>query len=201
MTSPYSPQARLSDADRAEALNQLAQAVGEGRLTITEFEQRSDDVVQALTRAQLLPILSDIPSTHGTEIKTYTQEDINRARQAARRPRLATALIGTAGLTFTAIAAGSVGSTLGVSAALFLIPVLWVLLYVAKMGPASWNMPSARQIERQAHREIRVNMALQRAQQKELESQMWAQRRQQAGEVAGDAINFAKRKFTEWNGR
>ncbi|MDN6740753.1 MAG: DUF1707 domain-containing protein, partial [Corynebacterium casei] len=48
---------RLSDSERNDAMNQLARAVGEGRLSVEEFEQRSDDVMQARYGRDLLPVL------------------------------------------------------------------------------------------------------------------------------------------------
>ena len=48
-------------------------------------------------------------------------------------------------------------------------------------------------------REIQQATAAQRAEQKAIESQMWAQRRQQASELTGEAMNFAKKKFNQWN--
>lgn len=199
-SSPYSPDSRLSDADRTDALNQLAQAVGEGRLTVSEFEDRSDDIMRAQTRGELVPVFRDIPVVRQTEIKAYTQGDIDRARQAGSKPKLATALVGTLGLSFATIALTAADMAIAAVGMIMLIPVLWILLYVAKVGPKSWHVPSTRQIERQAKREVRALTAVQRAEQKEIEAQMWAQRRQQAGEVAGEAMNLAKKKFNQWNG-
>lgn len=206
-TSPYDPAVRLSDAERTAAMNQLAQAVGEGRLTIAEFEDRSDDVMQARTRGELVPVFAGIPVLPTQELKVYSQGDVARAREAAKKPRLATALVGSGALTFGAIAffmGTSVGPNmlaLGGIGCIFLIPMLWIMLYVAKVGPDSWHAPSARQIERQRMREIQAATALQRAEQKELEAQMWAQRRRQAGELTGEAMDFARRKFGEWNNK
>ncbi len=205
-TSPFDNAARLSDEDRTAAMNQLAQAVGEGRLTVAEFEDRSDDIMRAQTRGELVPVFRDIPLMRTQELKVYSQGDINRARDAGKKPKLATALVGSLALLFGAIAffaggeaADSVGMLLGGIGSLVLIPILWIMLYVAKVGPASWNTPSPRAIERQRRKEIQAATAEARAQQKAIESQMWAQRRQQAGELTGEAMDFAKRKFTQWN--
>ncbi|HJG42873.1 MAG TPA: DUF1707 domain-containing protein [Corynebacterium phoceense] len=194
---------RLSDAERTDAMNQLARAVGEGRITMDEFEERSDDIMRAATRRDLVPLFSDIPARGTQELKVYSQGDLERARAAARKPRLATALIGTIGLNVAAISVGvagtGAGAAVGVVTLLALVPVLWILLYVAKVGPESWSTPSARQVERQRMREIQQATAAQRAEQKAIESQMWAQRRQQASELTGEAMNFAKKKFNQWN--
>lgn len=194
---------RLSDAERNDAINDLARAVGEGRLSMDEFGERSDDIMRAQTKADLVPVFRDIPTQQTNEVKLYSQGDIERARQAGRKPRLTTALVGTLGLGFggTAVLATAtgVGMVLGGLALFTLIPILWIMLYVAKVGPDSWHTPSVRQIERAQQREIRALTAAQRAEQKAIEQQMWAERRQQAGEITGQALDMAKKKFDKWN--
>jgi hypothetical protein len=54
--------ARLSDAERELVVEQLNQAVGEGRLTLTEFEERLQGVLAARTQGELTPFLADLPS-------------------------------------------------------------------------------------------------------------------------------------------
>lgn len=194
---------RLSDAERTDAVNDLAQALGEGRLTMDEFEDRTDAVMQATTRRELADVFMDIPTKASSELKIYSQGEVARAYQSTRKPRLATALVGSLGLLFGAIA--SFGALSGVTAALtgtgllFLIPALWIMLYVAKVGPESWHRPSPRQIERQRMRELKAAGAEERAQMRALEQAQWAERRRQASEITGDAMNLAKRKLEQWN--
>lgn len=194
---------RLSDAERTDAVNDLAQALGEGRLTMDEFEDRTDAVMQATTRRELAEVFMDIPTKASSELKIYSQGEVARAYQSTRKPRLATALVGSLGLFFGAIA--SFAALSGVTAALtgtgllFLIPALWIMLYVAKVGPESWHRPSPRQIERQRMRELKAAGAEERAQMRALEQAQWAERRRQASEITGDAMNLAKRKLEQWN--
>lgn len=201
MTNPFSM--RLSDAERTDAVNDLAQALGEGRLTMDEFEERTDAVMQATTRRELAEVFMDIPTKASTELKIYSRGEMERAYQSTRKPRLATAMVGTLGLLFGSIA--SFGAMSGVTAALtgtgllFLIPALWIMLYVAKVGPESWHRPSPRQIERQRMRELEAATAEERAQTRALEQAQWAERRRQASEITGNAMNLAKRKLDEWN--
>lgn len=194
---------RLSDAERTDAVNDLAQALGEGRLTMDEFEDRTDAVMQATTRRELADVFMDIPTKASSELKIHSQGEVARAYQSTRKPRLATALVGSLGLLFGAIA--SFGALSGDTAALtgtgllFLIPALWIMLYVAKVGPESWHRPSPRQIERQRMRELKAAGAEERAQMRALEQAQWAERRRQASEITGDAMNLAKRKLEQWN--
>ncbi|OFT58133.1 hypothetical protein HMPREF3149_11240 [Corynebacterium sp. HMSC05E07] len=194
---------RLSDAERTDAVNDLAQALGEGRLSLDEFEERTDAVMQASTRRELADIFMDIPTKASTELKIYSQGEMERAYQATKKPRLATAMVGSLGLIFGSIV--SFNALTGLTAAmtgtglLFLIPALWIMLYVAKVGPESWYRPSPRQVERQRMRELKAAGALERAQMRALEQAKWEERRRQAGEITGDAMNLAKRKLEEWN--
>lgn len=52
---------RASDAEREAVSAALARAVGEGRLTLTEFSERSGQAHGALTRAELVPLTADLP--------------------------------------------------------------------------------------------------------------------------------------------
>ncbi len=55
------PQVRLSDADRERFVERLHQAVGEGRLTLAEFEDRVDKVLAAQTYQAVRPYVADLP--------------------------------------------------------------------------------------------------------------------------------------------
>lgn len=52
---------RVSDAERDAVIAELRRHVGEGRLTLEEFEERTDEVVQARTGAELRATLRELP--------------------------------------------------------------------------------------------------------------------------------------------
>ena len=52
---------RISDADREAAAQRLHTALGEGRITLVELEERLDAVYSATTFSQLEPALADLP--------------------------------------------------------------------------------------------------------------------------------------------
>jgi Domain of unknown function (DUF1707)/Cell wall-active antibiotics response 4TMS YvqF len=52
---------RASDQDRETAAEVLREAAGEGRLSMTELDERLDAVYEAKTYAELEPILGDLP--------------------------------------------------------------------------------------------------------------------------------------------
>jgi hypothetical protein len=53
---------RMSDADRERIVAHLQAAVGEGRLSIVEFQERVDGVLQARTYGEVEPYLADLPA-------------------------------------------------------------------------------------------------------------------------------------------
>ncbi|HEY3608808.1 MAG TPA: DUF1707 domain-containing protein [Pseudonocardiaceae bacterium] len=52
---------RASDAERAAAVELLQTAVGEGRITMAEFEERAQAAFTARTRAELDVLTADLP--------------------------------------------------------------------------------------------------------------------------------------------
>lgn len=57
------PEMRVSDGERNRVVEQLNRAVGEGRLTLAEFEDRVGGVLAARTHAELTPFTADLPAT------------------------------------------------------------------------------------------------------------------------------------------
>ncbi|MBW0098953.1 DUF1707 domain-containing protein [Pseudonocardia sp. KRD-184] len=58
---PDPPGIRISDADREQAAARLHQALAEGRITVSELEERLSVVYGARYEAELLPPLADLP--------------------------------------------------------------------------------------------------------------------------------------------
>lgn len=58
---PASKQVRLSDADRERAAQRLHRALGEGRITLVELDERIGQVYAAQYPADLRPPLADLP--------------------------------------------------------------------------------------------------------------------------------------------
>lgn len=52
---------RASDAERETVVERLQVALGEGRLTVTEFDERARDAYAATTRADLAALTADLP--------------------------------------------------------------------------------------------------------------------------------------------
>ena len=52
---------RASDAERDATVERLSRAAGDGRLTLEEFSQRMEQATAAKTRAELDPLVADLP--------------------------------------------------------------------------------------------------------------------------------------------
>jgi len=52
---------RVSDAEREDVVGRLRRAVSEGRLSVTEFDERAAAAYQAKTRGELEPLTLDLP--------------------------------------------------------------------------------------------------------------------------------------------
>jgi Domain of unknown function (DUF1707) len=56
------PRIRAGDADRQQLVARLGQHLGEGRLTVTEFDERVTRAHQAVYLDELPPLVSDLPA-------------------------------------------------------------------------------------------------------------------------------------------
>jgi hypothetical protein len=61
-------QLRISDDDRHRVAEILRQAAGEGRLDLTELDERLEQAYAAKTYADLVPITVDLPTQPGAEV-------------------------------------------------------------------------------------------------------------------------------------
>ena len=61
VTVPPRPEIRISDADRERAAGRLHTALGEGRITVAELEERLAVVYAARYASDLVPPLADLP--------------------------------------------------------------------------------------------------------------------------------------------
>lgn len=76
---PANTTLRASDRDRAVIESVLADAFAEGRLTRSEYDERSDAALSSRTLGELAPLVEDLPAAR----ETRTSAD-DRRRQAVR---------------------------------------------------------------------------------------------------------------------
>jgi hypothetical protein len=105
---PERPAVRMSDADREAVAQRLHKAVGEGRLTLTEFEQRVAGVHAARTFADVEPYVADLPGGPVTppapehaELRTTASGLKRQGRWVVPRRLSITARAGSVKLDFT----------------------------------------------------------------------------------------------------
>jgi hypothetical protein len=74
MTDPSDPRvpalaARVADADREASAERLRDAAAEGRLDLTELEERLGAAYAAKTRGELEALTADLPAAHAAEVE------------------------------------------------------------------------------------------------------------------------------------
>jgi Flp pilus assembly protein TadB len=81
------PDLRVSDAERSEVADRLAEHYGDGRLDEAEFSERVDQAMRAKTRSDLAGLFDDLPDGEAPEV-------ISRPRRGhGRHPVLLVALV------------------------------------------------------------------------------------------------------------
>ncbi|OFO34554.1 hypothetical protein HMPREF3048_08480 [Corynebacterium sp. HMSC075D04] len=200
MSTPYG-NFRIGDQERMDAMDILGRALGEGRLDMAEFDNRCQAVAEAQTQQDLQPILGDLPTGRGggvvdkqvsDDAVLYSQAEIMQARRSGRRTRAGVFWLGTIGSIGLVSIFGAAGSTALSGLSLLLIPTLFILLYVMKVGPDSWYTPSLRQLEQQRRQEIKRRQLEIEAAQVHQQALMRAQRKDQINQMTNDALNIAQ---------
>lgn len=184
---PGDPHVRVSDSERSAALAALGQYYAEGRLSMEETDDRCAAVAGAKTRSDLNELFTDLPQREiataaGQEI-TYTATEVAALHRRGARPRA-----GILGLTTIGAVTGAGILALSSPFAwtlLVLIPVVFILLYVMKVGPADWYAPSPRQLERERLAELRKEEKLRAL-------EMRARRRELTNDITHKALKAAE---------
>lgn len=184
---PGDPHVRVSDSERSAALAALGQFYAEGRLSMEETDDRCSAVAAATTREDLNKLFIDLPQREiavpaGQEM-TYTASEVNELHRKGARPRAGLLGLTTVGaITGTAVLAST---TPFAPVLLALIPIVFILLYVMKVGPAEWYAPSARQLERERLAELRKEEKIRAA-------ELRAQRKELTGKITNRALKAAE---------
>lgn len=79
------PELRISDADRERAVQRLNDAVTEGRLTMSEFDERVEGVLHARTASELAPYLADLPGAAGGPVTAPERQELRTTASTLRR--------------------------------------------------------------------------------------------------------------------
>ncbi|MDQ2587165.1 DUF1707 SHOCT-like domain-containing protein [Saccharothrix yanglingensis] len=79
---------RIGDAEREHALELLGEHLGQGRLTVDEFGERSARVATARTRGDLLELFADLPDPRPRFRQVAPAEPPARRSSFALEPRM-----------------------------------------------------------------------------------------------------------------
>lgn len=203
MSDPYTPDYRIGDAERQQAMEDLGAHWAAGRLGYEDYEKRLSDVTQAQTRSDISYIFDDLPASasrnqYGALEKTYTESEIMQARAEGRRTRAGI-------MTITATMVLGFGIALDAPILMVIIPVVFALLYLLKVGPDSWYMPSRAKLERERIRNNRLELA---ERTREIESrtamqqaEMKALRKQRTQELTNTALEFTNESIKRFKNR
>jgi hypothetical protein len=74
---------RMSDHDREQVVSRLYEAVGEGRITMDEFEERLTGALAARTFGDVVPYVADLPTT--APVTSAAQVDLEVTGSPIRR--------------------------------------------------------------------------------------------------------------------
>lgn len=102
---------RIGDAERAHALDLLGTHLGEGRLSVDEYGDRSARVATAKTRGELYELFRDLPAPRPRftqvdplTVDPLTVESVTSAPRPARRdPRISNAVLTSVALASVAL--------------------------------------------------------------------------------------------------
>lgn len=175
---------RVSDAERSDAVTALGSHFAEGRLGLVEYEERVDAAAFAVDRRELDELFTDLPAlSPGAHLMPmYSAAEVARVRKDGARPKAAT------------MGLAAIGAIVGTVAfneplLLYLIPTVFLLLYVAKVGPESWHMPSERKLEHQRLKAMRMEHKMELQQRRQV-------RRKQVDDLTTSAMKFAQRSIS-----
>ncbi len=76
---------RASDADRELVITLLSEAAGDGRLTLAEHAERSEQALAARTLGELVRLTSDLTVPSGQPIKLYPRRSVTAVFARERR--------------------------------------------------------------------------------------------------------------------
>ena len=198
-SSTHQPQTpngvRIGDHERTEAIDALGSHFAAGRLTLDEFEERTTIAASSKVRSDLdrlffdLPPLtpqehqasaSAIPLTVGAKLAHgESYYDLSRRAREGQRHRAGFVALTAIIAIICIIALVSAGHDVLATISSLMVPLVVILVYPMRVGPASWYLSSElKEIRRQQR-------AMEREQARQQALAIEAQRRQQSTSVRG----------------
>lgn len=178
---------RIGDAERNDAIEALGSHFAVGRLKLNEYDERIAAAFDASTSAELDELFADLPTldANAERMPMYSAAEVERLHEKGRNKKLGVFLLASLG----GMAVGTIGTIFNENAfgliAPFVILAAWVMLYVLKLGPDEWHVPSSKQLNRERMRQLRIEQVYQREQRR-------LNRREMTGDIADSALRFAR---------
>jgi hypothetical protein len=135
---------RASDGDRERVVQALQEQVGEGRLTLAEFEERSGIAYDAKTVGELRVLTEDLPieplapqqnalAWQQSDLPPWAQRTFPTAQQRSLPPARRSP-IGVAAVLLVALFTLQVVLTVTTGVLLFPLPLMFLLFFVLRPG-------------------------------------------------------------------
>ena len=184
---------RVSDGDRQHAIELLGIHFSQGRLTIDEYDQRVSVASAARNNNDLNALFTDLPELPSANIPENSQSLVTMADGTVLPPasygrniRLGL-LLGSSTLLAMPVAINA-----ALAPILFLIPLIFILLYIMKVGPESWHTASRiRQAKRLQRDQLRMDTKKLELERQTLQLEQKQRRREIQQEAMGSAMDFA----------
>lgn len=188
---------RVGDAERSQAIAELGDHYAQGRINLEEYEERSKTAAQAKNRHDLLTLFEDLPALTGQatvegntgqarEMQVYSAKELQSYHREGSK--IKDAIMGISSISIVAFSIGLNGIWSNSALLILLIPIIAILLYVAKVGPSSWHQPSPEQLEKK-------RLAALRTKQKLLLEERKQERRQKRDEMTHTAMEFVTKNL------
>lgn len=166
-------------ADLPEDLRRRAQAA------VQASAQVSPSSLGRMHRSQAGNLVPRPSSAVAHTPGVYTAAEIAEAYQSGRDTRLGILSLTGVGSLASTLLLSAVWESFFVATPLLLIPTVWILLYILRVGPQSWYVPSPQRLERQRARQLKLE---DRAQRLELR----AKRRAQGEELTDALVDYGR---------
>ena len=165
----------------------------QGRLTIDEYDQRVSVASAAQNNNDLNALFTDLPDlpsatlTKGSQsLVTMSDGTVLPPASYGRNIRLGL-LLGSSTLLAMPVAFND-----ALAPILFLIPLIFILLYIMKVGPESWHTASRiRQAKRLQRDQLRMDKEKLELERRKLQLEQKQRRREIQQEAMGSAMDFA----------
>ena len=185
---------RVSDEDRQHAIELLGIHFSQGRLTIDEYDQRVSVASAAQNNNDLNALFTDLPDlpsatlTKGSQsLVTMSDGTVLPPASYGRNIRLGL-LLGSSTLLAMPVAFND-----ALAPILFLIPLIFILLYIMKVGPESWHTASRiRQAKRLQRDQLRMDKEKLQLEQKQRRREIQQEAMGSAMDIAHTVMNSAK---------